>query len=40
MGGYGELYSWTKLVLALLMLLGRLEFLAVLALFSRTFWRR
>lgn len=39
-GGYGELWSGTKLFLAFLMLLGRLEFLAPLALLSTTFWKR
>lgn len=40
MGGYGDLRDGTKLVMAALMLLGRLELLTVLALFSPSFWRR
>ena len=40
MGGYGSLYAPTKLFMAFLMLLGRLEFLAVLALLAPSFWRR
>ncbi|MGE3175560.1 MAG: TrkH family potassium uptake protein [Planctomycetota bacterium] len=40
MGGYGALHGATKLFLAFLMLLGRLEFLAPIALLSRVFWRR
>lgn len=40
MGGYGSLYTPTKLFMAFLMLLGRLEFLAVLALLAPSFWRR
>lgn len=39
-GGYGELHGWTKLVLAVQMVFGRLELLTVLALFSPNFWRR
>lgn len=39
-GGYGELHGWTKLVLAVEMVFGRLELLTVLALFSPYFWRR
>lgn len=39
-GGYGELLGGTKLFLAFLMLLGRLEFLVPLALLSPAFWRR
>jgi trk system potassium uptake protein TrkH len=40
MGGFGELYSPTKVFLSFLMVLGRLEFLAPIALLSRSFWRR
>lgn len=39
-GGYGELNGWTKLVLAVQMVFGRLELLTVLVLFSPNFWRR
>jgi trk system potassium uptake protein TrkH len=39
-GGYGELRPWTKLVLVLQMVLGRLELLTVLALFAPSMWRR
>ena len=39
-GGYGELHGWTKLVLTVQMVFGRLELLTVLALFSPNFWRR
>ncbi|HEB52334.1 MAG TPA: TrkH family potassium uptake protein [bacterium] len=39
-GGYGELHGWTKLLLAVEMVFGRLELLTVLALFSPNFWRR
>lgn len=39
-GGYGQLQGWTKLVLAVQMVFGRLELLTVLALFSPNFWRR
>jgi Trk-type K+ transport system membrane component len=40
MGGYGDLHAPTKAFLSFLMLLGRLEFLAPIALLSRSFWRR
>ncbi|GAB4144236.1 MAG: TrkH family potassium uptake protein [Planctomycetota bacterium] len=40
MGAYGVLGGGTKLFLSWLMLLGRLEFLAPLALFVPSFWRR
>ena len=40
MGGFGELHAPTKVFLSFLMVLGRLEFLAPIALLSRTFWRR
>lgn len=39
-GSYGELEGWTKMVLAVQMVFGRLELLTVLALFSPNFWRR
>lgn len=39
-GGYGELAGWTKVVLSVEMVFGRLELLTVLALFSPNFWRR
>jgi trk system potassium uptake protein len=39
-GGYGELAPWTKVVLSIQMVLGRLELLTVLALFSPSLWRR
>jgi len=39
-GGYGELQGWTKLLMAVQMVFGRLELLTVLALFSPNFWRR
>jgi len=40
MGCYSELYAPTKVFLSFLMLLGRLEFLAPIAMLSRSFWRR
>jgi trk system potassium uptake protein TrkH len=40
MGGFGELHAPTKVFLSFLMVLGRLEFLAPIALLSRSFWRR
>ena len=39
-GGFGELSGWLKLVLGFEMILGRLELLTLLALFSPGFWRR
>lgn len=39
-GGYGDLRPWTKLVLVLQMVLGRLELLTVMALFAPSLWRR
>lgn len=39
-GGYGDLQAWTKLVLTFEMILGRLELLTLLALFTPSFWRR
>ena len=39
-GGYGDLQGWTKIVLSVQMVFGRLELLTVLALFSPNFWRR
>jgi len=40
LGGYGDLQGWTKLVMCFQMILGRLELLTLLALFSPSFWRR
>ena len=40
MGGYGDLRGWTKLVFTFQMVLGRLELLTLLALFTPSFWRR
>ena len=40
MGSFGLLHDGSKLLLALLMVLGRLEFLALLVLVMPTFWRR
>lgn len=39
-GGYGELQTGSKLVLMAQMVLGRLELLTILALFTPSFWRR
>ncbi|MFM1872878.1 MAG: Trk system potassium uptake protein TrkH, partial [Planctomycetota bacterium] len=39
-GGYGELHDATKIVLIAQMVLGRLELLTLLALFTPSFWRR
>ena len=39
-GGYGDLQGWTKLLMSVQMVFGRLELLTVLALFSPNFWRR
>ena len=39
-GNFAFFAGWQKLVMVLLMLLGRLEFFAVLALLQRQFWRR
>ena len=39
-GGYGELAGWTKVVLSVQMVLGRLELLTVFALLMPSFWRR
>jgi trk system potassium uptake protein TrkH len=39
-GNFAFFAPWQKLVMVLLMLLGRLEFFAVLALLQRQFWRR
>lgn len=39
-GSYQELHGWTKLVLVVQMVFGRLELLTVLVLFSPNFWRR
>jgi len=38
-GGFAFFAPWQKLVMVLLMWLGRLEFFALLALFQRRFWR-
>jgi len=40
LGGYGDLASWTKLVMCFEMILGRLELLTLLAVFTPSFWRR
>ncbi|HEX6812719.1 MAG TPA: TrkH family potassium uptake protein [Planctomycetota bacterium] len=40
LGGYGDLSGWTKLVMSFEMILGRLELLTLLALFTPSFWRR
>jgi trk system potassium uptake protein len=40
LGGFGDLSSWLKLTLSFEMILGRLELLTLLALFSPGFWRR
>jgi len=39
LGGYGELHGATRSLFAFLMILGRLELLTLLALFSPNFWR-
>jgi trk system potassium uptake protein TrkH len=39
-GNFSFFEPWQKAVMVLLMLLGRLEFFAVLALFQQQFWRR
>ncbi|MEO6597373.1 MAG: potassium transporter TrkG, partial [Planctomycetota bacterium] len=39
-GGYGALHDWTKVVMSFQMVLGRLELLTLLALFTPSFWRR
>ena len=39
-GNFAFFEPWQKLFMVLLMLLGRLEFFAVLALFQARFWRR
>jgi len=39
-GNYSKLSDPALLILTLLMLMGRLELLAVLVVFSPTFWRR
>ena len=39
-GGYGDLLPWSKFILAIQMILGRLEILAPLVLFAPAFWRR
>ncbi len=40
MGGFGALQDWTKVVFIFEMILGRLELLTLLALFTPSFWRR
>jgi len=37
---YGELSSFTKIVLSLLMLIGRLELFTILVLFTPAFWKK
>lgn len=39
-GGFGDLHDWTKLAMSFEMVLGRLELLPLLALFSPSYWRR
>ncbi len=39
-GNFASFADWQKLVLVLLMWMGRLELFAVLALLQRSFWRR
>ncbi len=39
-GGFGDLHTGTKMVLMFQMVLGRLELLTLLALFTPSFWRR
>ena len=39
-GGFGDLSGWTKIVMSFEMILGRLELLTLLALFTPSFWRR
>jgi trk system potassium uptake protein TrkH len=40
MGGFGDLFWPGKLLMSVLMILGRLELYTVLVLFVPTFWRR
>jgi trk system potassium uptake protein TrkH len=40
MSDYSFFANWQKLLMVGLMLLGRLEFFALLALFQASFWRR
>jgi trk system potassium uptake protein TrkH len=40
LGGFGDLPDWTKALLCFEMVLGRLELLTLLALFTPSFWRR
>jgi len=40
LGGFGDLWGWTKLFMSFEMILGRLELLTLLALFTPGFWRR
>ncbi len=39
-GNYAELKSFTKVVLSLLMIIGRLELFTILVILTPTFWRR
>lgn len=39
-GGYGQLQSWTKTIMALQMILGRLELMTLFVLVLPRFWRR
>ncbi len=39
-GNYGFLHNYTKLILSLLMIMGRLELFAILVLFSPSLWKR
>jgi trk system potassium uptake protein TrkH len=40
LGDFSFFAAWQKLVMVVLMLLGRLEFFALLALMQTQFWRR
>jgi trk system potassium uptake protein TrkH len=40
LGGYGDLGAFTKLSMSFQMVLGRLELITLLALFSPSFWRK
>ena len=40
LGGFGDLWCSTKLVMSFEMILGRLELMTLLALFLPSFWRR
>jgi len=39
-GNYSELSAFTKIILTLLMIIGRLELFTILVLFTPTFWRK